>query len=250
MSSATADLNAPNSPATLAGGSLKRFVRGHNHVTLYLGDCLDVLPIEADAVITDPPYGVAWNTKYEGKEGTLTFSHVNGSAPYAKNMVRKKHAPIIGDDKPFDPTPWLKYKIVAMFGANNFSDKLPQGSWLVWDKRDAMENAFMSQAEAAWLNSGKSIRLMKHCWQGFSRASENSEHYHPTQKPVAVMAWVIREAKVPEGGTVLDPYMGSGTTGIAAIRLGMNFVGVEKDPEHFKTACARLEAECNQGALL
>lgn len=113
-----------------------------------------------------------------------------------------------------------------------------------------MENAFMSEAEAAWMNRGKSVRLVKHCWQGFSRASENSEHYHPTQKPVAVMAWCMDAAKVPEGATVLDPYMGSGTTGIACLRTGRNFIGVEKDPKHFKTACARLERECNQGALL
>ena len=64
------------------------------------------------------------------------------------------------------------------------------------------------------------------------------------------MCWCMAQAKVPIGATVLDPYMGSGTTGIACLRTNRNFVGIEKDPEHFKTACARLEAECNQGALL
>ena len=153
----------------------------------------------------------------------------------------QKHARIHGDDKPFDPAPWLKYKIVAMFGANNFSDKLPQGSWLVWDKRDAMENAFMSQAEAAWLNSGKSIRLMKHCWQGFSRASENSEHYHPTQKPVAVMRWVIEEMKIPKGYTIVDPFCGSGATLLAAHELGYDAIGCEIEPDYFETTLDRLK---------
>jgi hypothetical protein len=73
---------------------------------------------------------------------------------------------------------------------------------------------------------------------------------HPTQKPVVVMGWCMEQAGVPEGATVCDPYMGSGTTGIACLRTNRNFVGIEKDPEHFKNACARLEAECNQGALL
>ena len=202
--------------------------------------------MDADALVSDPPYGIGWPSETFEKRFTMN----NSSAPHAKNLVRKKHTAIIGDGKPFDPAPWLQYPIVVLWGANNFSNRLPQGSWLVWDKRDALENAFMSEAEAAWMNRGKSVRLVKHCWQGFSRASENSEHYHPTQKPVAVMAWCMDAAKVPEGATVLDPYMGSGTTGVACLRTGRNFIGVEKDPEHFKTACARLEAECNQGALL
>lgn len=109
---------------TRGGCSLQRFVRGHLSATLINGDCLDALPIVADAVVSDPPYGVAWDTNYN-------FGLKNSSAPYAKNLVRKKHTLIKGDDKPFDPTPWLSYPIVVLWGANNFSDRLPQGSWLV-----------------------------------------------------------------------------------------------------------------------
>lgn len=207
-------------------------------IQFYLGDCLEVLSTltDIDAVITDPPYGIGWDTNYD-------FALHNSSAPYAKNMVRRKHAPILGDNKPFDPSPWLNYKYVVLWGANNFSDKLPQGSWLIWDKRDASENAFMSEAEAAWMNKGKSVRLVKHCWQGFSRASENSQHYHPTQKPVVVMIWSIDAVGVPVGSIILDPYMGSGTTIVAAIRTGRKAIGIEIDERYFAIAQKRVEQE-------
>jgi hypothetical protein len=211
-------------------------------VVLYHGDCETMERIKADALVSDPPYGIGWDVKYN-------FGLQNSSAPHAKNLKRKKHPKIHGDDKPFDPSPWLDYPVVVLWGANNFSDRLPQGSWLVWDKRDAMENAFMSEAEAAWMNRGKSIRLMKHCWQGFSRASENSEHYHPTQKPIRVMGWCMEQAKVPEGATVLDPYMGSGSTGVACLRTGRRFIGIEKDPAHYATAVQRIKRELSQGDL-
>jgi DNA modification methylase len=82
------------------------------------------------------------------------------------------------------------------------------------------------------------------------RESESGETVlHPTQKPVAVMAWCMTQAKVPEGATVLDPYMGSGSTIIAAIRTGRKAIGIEKAPEHFKTACERIKRELAQGDL-
>ena len=81
-------------------------------------------------------------------------------------------------------------------------------------------------------------------------SEKDEKRQHPTQKPVAVMSWCLEKAKVPIGATVLDPYMGSGTTGIAAIRRGCNFVGVEKDPRYYAIAVRRIEAEMNQGVLL
>lgn len=72
---------------------------------------------------------------------------------------------------------------------------------------------------------------------------------HPTQKPVELMAWCMEQAKVPEGALVLDSYMGSGTTGIACIRTGRRFVGIEKDPTHYATALKRITDELAQGDL-
>lgn len=216
-------------------------------VALYCGDCLAILPTLApgsvDAVVTDPPYGVDWPTNYH-------FSCRNsGVRKYAERLPRRAHKPITGDDQPFDPAPLMRYPIVVLWGANNFSEKLPQGSWLIWDKRDAMDNAYLSEAEGAWMNKGKSVRMFKHCWQGFSRASENSQHYHPTQKPVALMAWCLDVAKVPSDALVLDPYMGSCPVGLACICTGRRFIGIEIDPRYFDIAKARIERELRQPRL-
>jgi site-specific DNA-methyltransferase (adenine-specific)/modification methylase len=130
--------------------------------------------------------------------------------------------------------------VCVMWGGNNF--RLPPSRcWLVWDKQNAVPT--MSDVELAWTNldrpaKRKSLPVGVH------------KHGHPTEKPQALMTWSMEVARVPIGATVLDPYMGSGTTGIACLRTNRNFIGIEKDPEHFKTACARLERECNQGALL
>ena len=139
----------------------------------------------------------------------------------------------------------------VLWGANHYASRLPDSAaWLVWDKRGGTAENNLSDCELAWCNVGGSARLKMHMWNGLCRDSEIGEHLHPTQKPVVVMAWAMDKAKVPEGATVLDPYMGSGTTGIACLRTNRNFIGIERDAEHFKTACARLERECNQGALL
>jgi DNA modification methylase len=82
------------------------------------------------------------------------------------------------------------------------------------------------------------------------RGEENGkQRLHPAQKPVALMAWCLEQAKVPKGALVADPYMGSGTTAVACIRTGRRFIGFEEDPQHFETARARVERELRQGAL-
>ena len=221
--------------------AFQRFVRGHNQVTLYNADCLDVLPdIRVDAIISDPPYGMNWNTDY------TRFSSGYG---YKRQI---KHKPVEGDASEFDPSPFLGFGFVVLFGANHFCRSLPPGTWLVWDKKqDGAHGTFLSDCELAWMKSGQGVYLYRQIWNGCQRQGGDDEKAnHPTQKPINLMKWAMERAKVPEGATVCDPYMGSGTTGIACLRTNRNFVGIEKDPEHFKTACARLEAECNQGALL
>jgi DNA modification methylase len=135
---------------------------------------------------------------------------------------------------------------VVLFGANCFTQHLPVGSWLVWDKRFANGKAFLADGEVAWMNRGHGVYIYSETAQGCVR-KEPVEH--PTQKPVGVMAWCMEKAKVPEGAVVLDPYMGSGTTGVACIRTGRRFVGIEKDADHFKTARDRIHAELAQGDL-
>lgn len=209
-------------------------------VTLHLGDCLEILPTlqGIDAVITDPPYGIGVLTNY-AQRGRGALAECNDFAP------------IIGDDKPFDPSPLLKYKTVVLFGANYYADKLPiSGGWVVWDKLDGLQSKRLwgfndnSDCELIWTNKGNAARLIPHRWMGAMKASENDERrVHPTQKPIALMS-VLIEQYTQIGDTVIDPYMGSGTTGVACIKTGRNFIGIEKEPKYFEIAQRRIkEAE-------
>ena len=226
--------------ATANGCCLRRFVRGHNQVTLYNADCLDVLPIltGVDAVISDPPYGMKYKRAGNSKNSISSTGKVWTEA-------------IIGDDIPFDPTPWVKWPC-AFTGAHWFYDRLPAGGTIhTWDKRGPYDAIDQADCDQIWCSLRKPSRKLECVWRGLCRKTEvNDPIIHPTQKPVMVMAWMMERLEVAAGATVLDPYMGSGTTGIACLQTGRNFVGIEIDPEHFKTACARLERECNQGALL
>jgi site-specific DNA-methyltransferase (adenine-specific) len=210
--------------------------------TLYQGDCLEVMrntmginTMVIDAVITDPPYGISLATNYrERKRGSLARC----------NNFR----PIEGDDKPFDPTPWLLFPTVVMFGANYYAKLLPaSGAWIVWDKVDGLpskrEIGFNdnSDCELIWTNVGNAARIIRHRWMGAMKASEQTERrVHPTQKPIELMRQIIRHYTKP-GDTVLDPYMGSGTTGVAALMEGRSFVGIELDPGYYEIAKRRIE---------
>ena len=206
--------------------------------TLFLGDCLDLLPIEADAVITDPPYGMNWNTD------STRFS--GGSNPEVRGRGRSEYGAVCGDDQSFDPSPWLEFESVVLFGANHFGARLPVGTTLVWLKRnDGAFGTFLSDAEVAWMKGGHGVYARR----DLSMNGGAGTRRHPCQKPVAIMAWCMERAKVPTGATVLDPFMGSGTTGIACIRTGREFIGSEKDEQHFATACKRIKHELSQSQL-
>ncbi len=199
---------------------------------LHHGDCLDILPTLAagsvDAVICDPPYGIA---------------HRRGKAGNRGKGITRGTLGIIGDDKPFDPTPLLNFPIVVLFGANWFAEKLPAGRWLIWDKQEHGGSGDFSEAEIAWCNQGKALKIFRHMWLGVQRASEvGKPRLHPTQKPVKLMEWILDVAKVPKGATVLDPYMGSGTTGVACANTGRAFIGIERDEHYFAIASERIAA--------
>ena len=237
----TLAIEKPGATETAAAGgcSLQRLVGRHGlTATLYHADCRDVLPIEADAVITDPPYGMVWNTD------STRFS---GKTVRGPGRDRER---IHGDDEPFDPSPWLDYPAVVLFGCNHYAQRLPVGTTLVWLKRlDHAFGSFLSDAELAWMKGGHGVYAYRKCFPHAAKTTEAGDSVHPSQKPVSVMAWCIEKAKVQKGATILDPYMGSGTTGIAAARLGMNFIGIERDAAHYKTACDRIAHELD-GALL
>jgi len=208
-------------------------------IRLYCADCLDVLPtLEAgsvDAVIADPPYGINW------------LSNRPNSIRYGK---------IIGDDKPFDPTHLLGYPFSILFGANNYADKLPIGGWIVWDKRtnEAADKCLGAPFELAWCSRKTTFRIIRvmHCGVKNADAPNgdvaNQARFHPTQKPVRVMQACVNLTKQTD--TIIDPYMGSGSTGLACVRTGRRFIGIEKEPKYFDIAVKRIKDELNRFPLL
>lgn len=207
-----------------------------NHVTIYHGDALDVMgSLTFDLVVSDPPYGVNLNTRYSRGRGTAEWRRTKGA------YAGKDHPPIAGDDQPFDPSPFLVAPC-ALFGPDNFAHELPPGgSWHVWDKRDGLGSNFMADCEFIWTSySSKPSRIFRHKWLGYMRASEVGSHLHPTQKPVALMMWLLSSA--PDG-TVLDPFMGSGTTLRAAKDLGRKAIGIELEERYCEIAAKRMAQE-------
>lgn len=196
--------------------------------TLYLGDCLEVMPTlgKVDAVVTDPPYGIALNPDKS------RFSGGHNPSRRGKTSVRKA---VAGDDKPFDPSWLLAYgEMQIIWGWNNYPDLLPRGSCLVWLKRnDDAFGSFLSDAELAWMSKGHGI----YCRRDLSNNAIAKDRSHPTQKPVGLMEWCMGWVPKPYG--VLDPYMGSGTTGVACVKQGRSFIGIEIDPEYFVLIVAR-----------
>jgi site-specific DNA-methyltransferase (adenine-specific) len=201
--------------------------------TLYLGDCRDILPaLSVDAIISDPPYGIA---------------HVKGAGGYGKHN-RRNIRPVANDHEPFDPAHLLGFPHVLLWGANHYAARLPHGRWRAWDKLAGLaEFDSFSDVEFAWRNGRGKDRIFSHMWKGVCQATEaGDERDHPTQKPVALMKWCIAELPA-ECRTICDPYMGSGTTGVAAVKMDRDFIGIELEPDHFDTACRRIDDAQRQG---
>ena len=202
---------------------------------LILGDCLEILPTlpKVDAVITDPPYGIGYSKGTGGKG----------------NHTRRNIEAIAGDDAPFDPSPWLAWPCI-MWGANHYSGRLPHGRWLAWNKLGTLEpwDSF-SDVEFAWQNQRGADRIFNLLWKGICQGEKDDggSRGHPTQKPVALMKWCL--GFVPDAQTILDPFMGSGTTGVACAQLGRKFIGIEIEPRYFDIACRRIEQAYAQGKL-
>ena len=200
-----------------------------SEVELYCGDCEKILPklTGIDAIVSDPPYGIGDLNKF-GSRGKATDA--------------MQYRPIVGDDKPFDPKHLLVYPVVSLWGANWYASRLPDsGGWLIWDKKDGGTSDNFSDVEMAWTNAGNTARIFHHKWRGMIRASEQNEpRVHSTQKPIAVMKWNIEQLGLQPGALICDPYMGSGTTGIAALQLGYRFIGIELDEHYFDVATKRI----------
>ena len=209
--------------------------------TIYHGDCREILPqLESvDLVLTDPPYGTNTrtdNTRFKSKPSAWWSTN-----DQSRLAVR---APVYGDNQPFDPMTLLHFKRLIIWGGNNFASKLPDSAgWFVWDKRRKIEDVEwpLSEAELAWTNICKGVHIFRHRWFGLIREDHREEHFHPTQKPVALMEWCLR--RVNHCTTVLDPFMGSGTTLVAAKNLGRKAIGIEIEERYCEIAARRMAQE-------
>jgi site-specific DNA-methyltransferase (adenine-specific) len=204
---------------------------------LILGDALEEAPRIShwDAMVTDPPYGIK-------------YVHGTGGGKLARSTVFAG-AKIIGDDKPFDPTPFLSDKPTILWGGNHFASRLPESScWLIWDKREGVCTNDQADCEIAWTNIKGPARLFRHLWNGMLKKTEKGQiRVHPTQKPIAVMEWCL--GFVPASTLIFDPFMGSGSTLVACAKMGRHAIGIERDPTYFDHACRRVEETYRQPDL-
>lgn len=197
--------------------------------TLYQGDCLEIMPLlgKVDAVVTDPPYGI-------GIDGQVR--RING-----KKSDRKGY-----EFKGWDSErPDAALRFIAsldclkiIWGGNYFADLFQPGEkWLSWDKGQRLSQ---SDCELAYTSLAGALRVFT-----LNRVSLLQDGaVHPTQKPVALMKWCL--GFLPDAKTILDPFMGSGTTLVACANMGRKGIGIELDPDYFEIACRRVEEAYKQ----
>ncbi len=226
--------------------------------TLYLGDAAEILPTlrclndhcrspvacdgfgycrqhnldgtapapKTDAIVTDPPYGI---------EGTWSGGNSHGWGRFRGQAEQ-------WDNRPDWFPAWVESQSVPVIvWGGQYFDLPPSGSWLIWDK--IVREFTAGHCEMAWTNLGKPIRAFS-----FSHGALAAEgKVHPTQKPLSLMEWCL--GFVPDAVTILDPFAGSFTTGVACVRLGKRFIGIERSPAYFEIGIRRIEDAYRQGDM-
>lgn len=218
----------------------------HAGITIYHGDCRKIVAsgVKADLLVTDPPYGLGLGRK-ANRQGAGVKRHHTGMCHTGKGPVLpRSYADSDWDDAPVDDAlldlvrSCAKHQII--FGGNYFPLP-PSKCWLVWDKLRG--DTDFADCELAWTNLNKSVRRIAYRWNGFLVAPGCKDvRVHPAQKPVAVMRWVIAQAP-PDCHSIFDPFMGSGTTLVAAKSLGISAIGIEKEERYCEIAAQRLSQE-------
>jgi site-specific DNA-methyltransferase (adenine-specific) len=195
------------------------------NATLYLGDCMDILPTldQVDAVITDPPYGIGASSK----------KFINGTSKTTKDYYADTCWDTCTPDNSLIDLCVSAGEVSIVWGGNYF-DLPPTRCFLVWDK--TIHGNSYADCEMAWTSMNANARI-----KALNMVAANMDgRVHPTQKPLALMKWCIDQCK-NNPQTILDPFMGSGTTGVAAVQMGRKFIGIEREPKYFEIACKRIE---------
>jgi site-specific DNA-methyltransferase (adenine-specific) len=202
-----------------------------DYATIYHGDCREILPSlpKCDLLLTDPPYGINHPTDYK-------------SRGRGKLAACTDYPPVHADNEPFDPAFLLALNLpMCLWGGNYYCRRLPEKSgWLVWDK-ERPDDLDQATCELAWTNFVKGVRRFRFMWNGMLRDG-NDVLEHPTQKPAELWTWVLNLRWTPQG-TILDPFMGSGTTLRAAKDLQRKSIGIEIEEKYAEIAAKRLSQE-------
>ena len=198
---------------------------------LALGDCREILPTlgKVDAVVTDPPYGIGF-----------------AAQPTRSQRANGMKAQSWDDERPQDLVDQLRALCarVIIWGGNYFNLP-PTRGWLVWTKTGNAPS--MADLEMAWTSMDMNSRRFEKSVASASREKDLQNGAHPSQKPLALMEWCL--SFVPGSGPVLDPFMGSGTTGVACVNTRRPFIGIEREPAYFEIACRRIEEAYKQPRL-
>ena len=199
---------------------------------LILGDCLQVMPTlgRFDACLCDPPFGI-------GRDGQVKTTGGNGGRKFYEHKGWDAERPA--------PEVFALMRSITdeqiIWGGNYFADLLPPSMrWLVRDKGQRINQ---SDGELAWTSQQKALRITER-----NRVALMTDGaVHPTQKPVALMEWCL--GFLPDAKTILDPFMGSGTTLVACQRMGRHGTGIELDEEYWRIACERVHQAWKQPDL-
>ena len=189
---------------------------------LYRGDCREILPLlpKVDAVVTDPPYGIGYSS----------------SPVVGRNRASARFEKAEWDDEAPDVSAIVALNVPTIVWGGNYFALPTSRAWMTWHKPDIAPS--LGQIELAWSNLNQTAKLFSCPISIYGKERVASGGGHPTQKPLALMLWCL--GFVPDASTILDPFMGSGTTGVACVKLGRKFIGIEIDEGYFNVACKRI----------
>lgn len=221
---------------------------------LLQGDCMEIMPLlefpDKTAIIADLPYGIKMQNGFANINDRPRSGEIKkiSSRQYRLKEQRHYDAVIDWDNEAPQHIADCLFKMampLIFWGANYF--EVPQSSaWLIWDKKNTMPT--FSDCELAWTNlQRQNVKRFEFLQNGFI-GKEAKDRVHPTQKPIALIKWCIEQ--LPKDiTTIFDPTFGSGTTGVACVKLGRSFIGIEQDPDYFDIAVKRITEAYKQGDL-